>query len=85
MISKLCQKLFSILIYFFPNKSKILADGDLYTFGAGSQGQLGHNDGKTSYSPRLVEYFANNNKKIQDVCCKGNHTVVLTSKTNIRK
>ena len=33
------------------------ADGDLYTFGCGQQGQLGHRTAKNVFKPRFVQDF----------------------------
>ena len=59
-------------------KNKKIDDGALYTFGNGKRGELGHNDGLTYHSPRPVDFFVKNNKKVIDVCCSGDQTVVLT-------
>nr|XP_015219953.1 PREDICTED: X-linked retinitis pigmentosa GTPase regulator [Lepisosteus oculatus] len=55
----------------------ILTDGDLYTFGLGQFGQLGHGTFTFETSvPRAVEYFRE--RKVRLVVCGENHTAVIT-------
>lgn len=59
----------------------ITKDGDLYTFGTGKWGVLGHGD-ETSVNfdkPKLVEYFKNNNIKIKKICLGDFHSLALTT------
>jgi|JI8StandDraft_1071087.scaffolds.fasta_scaffold187168_2 alpha-tubulin suppressor-like RCC1 family protein len=52
---------------------------EIYTFGQGDNGQLGHNDGGKSYQePKMIDFFYKNNLKAIDVACGEKHTVVLT-------
>ncbi len=68
----------------FPqtNIKKLWIDeGDLYTFGTGTNGALGHNDGEKNHlQPKLVEFFKKNNLKVIDVAVGQSHTVALTGK-----
>lgn len=57
----------------------ITTEGDLYTFGSGQHGALGHNDGEVSHvRPKLVEFFKKNGLKVADVDIGEHHTVALT-------
>lgn len=57
----------------------ITTDGELYTFGSGQNGVLGHNDGEVSHiQPKLVEFFSKNGLKVTDVDIGEQHTVALT-------
>ena len=56
-----------------------LENGELYTFGKGKYGVLGHDDYvATRYRPNLVKYFIENNLKIKDVAVGTHHTIALT-------
>jgi len=55
-----------------------LADGDLYTFGAGNYGMLGHGNDNSVINPKRVEFFKQNGLKVIDVACGENHTIALT-------
>ena len=58
----------------------ITGNGELYTFGHGVHGVLGHNDGDTNHlAPKLVEFFPKNNLKVVDVVCGEAYTMCLTS------
>ena len=48
----------------------------VYTFGAGTLGQLGHGDGTNYAKPKLVEALSKLN--VVSITCGGNHTVVIT-------
>ena len=52
-------------------------DGEVYTFGCGKDGQLGHGDTKDKTSPALVQ--ALEGKHITQVQCGQYHTMALTS------
>jgi len=57
----------------------ITNEGDLYTFGTGTNGALGHNDAEKNHTaPKLVEFFKKNNLKVIDVACGQHHTIALT-------
>jgi len=54
--------------------------GNLYTFGAGSRGVLGHGNSLdiSLHKPRLVSYFSENKIKIQKISLGEYHTLALT-------
>lgn len=43
--------------------------GNLYTWGWGHYGQLGHGSKSSSDQPKIVEYFLNNGMFVEDVVC----------------
>ena len=49
---------------------------ELYTWGCGCDGKLGHGDQKTYVKPKLVDAMVG--KMPQQVACGGSHTVVRT-------
>mmetsp|Transcript_13981 Transcript_13981/g.21458 ORF Transcript_13981/g.21458 Transcript_13981/m.21458 type:complete len:1008 (-) Transcript_13981:345-3368(-) len=52
--------------------------GDVYTFGKGHLGQLGHDDGGRSHNlPKLVRKFKEDGRKTLQVACGNNCTLVL--------
>mmetsp|Transcript_15912 Transcript_15912/g.25810 ORF Transcript_15912/g.25810 Transcript_15912/m.25810 type:complete len:606 (+) Transcript_15912:105-1922(+) len=54
----------------------LTADGELYTWGEGKFGRLGHGAERNCHSPRLVETLLG--KKPRQVSCGGFHTAVVT-------
>ncbi|XP_072351450.1 probable E3 ubiquitin-protein ligase HERC4 isoform X2 [Scyliorhinus torazame] len=52
-------------------------DGLVYTFGAGSYGQLGHNSTKDEIKPRLVGYLFG--KRVSQIACGSDHTLVFVA------
>lgn len=68
-------------IYMGPRHSSVIDEkGDLYTFGSGNWGVLGHGDEKSLnyHSPKKVDYFIRHNKKVKKVCLGDFHSIVLT-------
>lgn len=68
-------------IFMGPRHSGVVTErGDLYTFGGGNWGILGHGDENSIRfnSPKLVEYFSKNNIKIKKVVMGDYHTLALT-------
>ncbi|XP_076863761.1 uncharacterized protein rccd1 isoform X2 [Brachyhypopomus gauderio] len=47
----------------------ITSTGDLYTWGWGLYGQLGHGSECSSDEPKIVEYFSNGGMNVEDVVC----------------
>jgi alpha-tubulin suppressor-like RCC1 family protein len=67
-------------LYMGPRHSGVVTEsGDLYTFGTGNWGVLGHgNENNVPHTqPRLVEYFYKNNIKVKKVCMGDFHTMAL--------
>ena len=56
-------------------------DGDLYTWGDGGDGRLGHGDEVTLSSPKRVDGLVG--KKCSSVACGGHHTLVLAGAGSI--
>jgi alpha-tubulin suppressor-like RCC1 family protein len=68
-------------IYMGPRHSGVVTEkGELYTFGTGNWGVLGHgNEDSVNFNkPKLVEYFAKNNIKVSKVCMGDFHTMALS-------
>jgi RCC1 and BTB domain-containing protein len=51
-------------------------DGEVYTWGRGDDGRLGHGDNGWKFVPRLVEELRG--KKIRQVTCGSYHTAAVT-------
>ena len=67
-------------MYQWINKRK-KGEGDLYTFGSGQNGALGHNDKEANHiKPKVVDFFKRNNLKVTDVAVGERHTIALTGK-----
>lgn len=49
--------------------------GEVYTWGFGNEGQLGHGDKSDQFLPRRV---ANLNAKVKNIVCGGAHTALVT-------
>lgn len=67
-------------LYMGPRHSAVVTEnGDMYTFGTGNWGVLGHgNENSVPHTqPKLVEYFSKNNIKIKKVCMGDFHTIAL--------
>ncbi|XP_043536408.1 RCC1 domain-containing protein 1-like isoform X1 [Chiloscyllium plagiosum] len=55
----------------------ITREGNLFTWGWGNYGQLGHGQTNSSDLPRLVEYFVQNHLSVLDVVCGTWNTFVF--------
>jgi alpha-tubulin suppressor-like RCC1 family protein len=55
----------------------LTSNGDLYSFGCGLRGQLGHGDVRSQDNPILIEALAG--IKIIDLACGAFHTIVVSS------
>eukprot|EP00339_Tiarina_fusa_P000836 CAMPEP_0117042184 /NCGR_PEP_ID=MMETSP0472-20121206/29396_1 /TAXON_ID=693140 ORGANISM="Tiarina fusus, Strain LIS" /NCGR_SAMPLE_ID=MMETSP0472 /ASSEMBLY_ACC=CAM_ASM_000603 /LENGTH=900 /DNA_ID=CAMNT_0004753363 /DNA_START=725 /DNA_END=3425 /DNA_ORIENTATION=+ len=61
----------------FKHSACITSDGELYTWGMGDYGRLGHGDSNDSHNaPKLVDRFAGQN--VIQVSCGSSHTMALT-------
>lgn len=73
-------------VYMGPRHSSVIVEnGDLYTFGSGNWGVLGHGD-ETSYNfhqPKKVEYFTKLSIKVKKICLGDFHSLVLTEDGNV--
>lgn len=56
----------------------VASDGNLYTWGLNTYGQLGHNDRVNRYSPVLVSALADANVNISWVSCGRSHTIAVS-------
>lgn len=68
-------------IYVGPRHTGVVTKtGELYTFGSGNWGILGHGDESSVgfNEPKIVEYFAKNNIKIKKVCLGDYHSIALS-------
>lgn len=73
-------------VYCGPRHSAVITEnGDLYTFGTGNWGILGHNNESSVgfTEPKLVEYFKKNNIKIKKVCLGDYHSLALSTEGNV--
>ena len=57
----------------------VTSEGEVFTFGAGGDGQLGHGRQLGEYWPRRVDALVG--KQVVRVAAGGNHTVVLSTST----
>ena len=63
----------------YNHSMAICGEGKLYTFGRGSYGALGHNDGEKSHvEPKEVEFFTRNGLKVIDISCGEASSIALT-------
>ena len=53
--------------------------GQVWTFGLGDEGQLGHNSTDDEYIPKAIKGFNN----IIQVSCRGSHTAMIDSKNQV--
>ena len=72
----------------FPKKKKqfykqILANGLLYSWGNGTEGQLGHGNIESLEYPAPIKYFINNQIKILKISANYNQSAVITEKEEI--
>jgi alpha-tubulin suppressor-like RCC1 family protein len=55
----------------------VTEDGELYTWGYGSNGRLGHGDEKDQSKPTRVQWFVDQSIRIKRVFCGGHHTIAV--------
>jgi alpha-tubulin suppressor-like RCC1 family protein len=51
--------------------------GEVYTWGSGASGRLGHGDDADSLVPKRVEYFTQSKIKVVSLSAGGGHTLAL--------
>ena len=59
----------------FKHTACITEDGELWTWGEGRHGQLGHSDFKSYGEPKKLELSV----KVEKVLCGANHTIFMDS------
>ena len=52
-----------------------VSNGDIYSWGKGIDGKLGHGNTKNVGKPKKIEYLQN----LEEVSCGTNHTLVLVN------
>jgi len=57
-------------------------DGEVYTFGAGNKGQLGHGLAANEHFPRLLEELHRTGRDVHQVACGNNCTLILAGVYN---
>eukprot|EP01135_Chromosphaera_perkinsii_P011383 Nk52_evm28s2391 gene=Nk52_evmTU28s2391 len=58
-------------------------DGTLLSCGHGAKGQLGHGDDSDQVSPKVVEYFIQENISIKAIACGQEHVLALTENGSV--
>ncbi len=61
----------------------ITADSEVYTFGAGHRGQLGHGTNANEHLPKLVEAMKDTRRHMLQVSCGNNCTLLLAGGTRV--
>ncbi|KAM4677701.1 RCC1 domain-containing protein 1 [Discoglossus pictus] len=61
----------------------VTRSGELYTWGWGKYGQLGHRDTMTLDQPKCVKYFSMNHLRVENVTCRHWNTYVSCHHTNV--
>mmetsp|Transcript_10532 Transcript_10532/g.13672 ORF Transcript_10532/g.13672 Transcript_10532/m.13672 type:complete len:201 (-) Transcript_10532:485-1087(-) len=61
----------------------LLSTGEVYSFGAGHKGQLGHGDTSNQYYPKLLEVMMKSRRVVRQVACGNNCTLVLAGEFNV--
>lgn len=59
------------------HSAAVLTNGDVYTFGAGTRGQLGHGLPSNEFYPRLNKTLRESRRSVKDLACGNNCTLVL--------
>eukprot|EP01084_Bolivina_argentea_P058846 107404_1 len=54
-------------------------NGQIWSWGYGGNGRLGHGDEDNRYKPTQIKYFMNNNINIRQICCGNSHNLVLSN------
>lgn len=56
---------------------------NLYSFGSGADGKLGHGNTSDVSEPKIIDYFQKNNIKVKDAVAGERHTIVLSDKGEV--
>jgi alpha-tubulin suppressor-like RCC1 family protein len=73
-------------VYMGPRHSGVVTEnGELYTFGNGNWGVLGHGDENSvkADQPKIVEYFEKHKIKIKKACMGDFHTIALAENGDV--
>lgn len=62
----------------YRHSAAVTEDGELYTWGEGDHGRLGHGDNNPRYSPTLVHDLSG----VGSVACGSAHTLVVSEVRN---
>eukprot|EP01084_Bolivina_argentea_P126717 224301_1 len=53
--------------------------GQIWSWGHGGSGRLGHGDDENRYKPTQIKYFMDNNIKVSQICCGTWYSVALSN------
>lgn len=73
-------------VYMGPRHSGVICkNGELYTFGSGNWGVLGHGDEKSIkiVEPKKVEFFSEKKISLKKVCTGDYHTIALDEEGSV--
>ena len=57
--------------------------GDVFTFGMGNYGRLGHSHGISLSKPTVIDYFLKHKIKVVDISVGGRHSFAVTDKNKL--
>jgi len=61
-----------------------IESGEVWSCGSGYSGRLGHGTEEQEYAPKRIEYFVQNNIKIEKIACGGGHSMAISDKGEVR-
>ncbi|GLD91610.1 hypothetical protein PINS_up000143 [Pythium insidiosum] len=61
----------------------ITSSGEVFSWGWGAMGQLGHGDVKSSSVPRRIEFFPDNGLVVDYISCGGCHSAAVTKNGDV--
>ena len=61
----------------YEHSAALNDSGELYTWGQGQGGILGHGDLENQPTPKKVEYFVNKHLEVTKICCGGLHNMAI--------
>ncbi|KAL4438108.1 hypothetical protein ABPG74_016887 [Tetrahymena malaccensis] len=59
------------------------SSGQVYSWGLGEEGQLGHNDMETLNTPKMIEYFCQQAKQIKYISCGHSHSAAISEEGDL--